>query len=254
MLDAILIIHLKMKNNIIELLKLEIKGLGPNSKKVKQYKSLLTELSIIQFEASIGLMLGDASLQTQNKGKTYRMKFEWSDKNKPYLDHVHRLFDEWVLSEPHKKRRINVNGKEVITWGFQTISHEAFNILSELFIINNKKGISKDLIQNHLTARSLAYWFMDDGGKLDYNINSKNLSVVLNTHSFTKNEVETMAIQLSNKFSLKCYTKLNKGKSIIVIDSSSYNDFLNLIKDYIISEMIHKLPNPNFTSIFDIFF
>jgi hypothetical protein len=104
-----------MKNNIIELLKLDIKGLGPNSKKIKLYKTLLTELSMIQFEASIGLMLGDASLQTQNKGKTYRLKFEWSDKNKPYLDHVHMLFDEWVLSEPHKKIRINANKKEVIT-------------------------------------------------------------------------------------------------------------------------------------------
>jgi len=27
-------------------------------------------------EAAIGLMLGDASLQSQNKGKTFRMKFE----------------------------------------------------------------------------------------------------------------------------------------------------------------------------------
>jgi len=59
-------------------------------------------LSTIQFEASIGLMLGDASLQSQNKGKTYRLKFEWSDKTKSYLDHVFNLFDEWVLSNPHK--------------------------------------------------------------------------------------------------------------------------------------------------------
>jgi hypothetical protein len=40
-------------------------------------------------------MLGDASLQSQNKkGKNYRLKFEWSNKNKPYLDHVFNLFDE----------------------------------------------------------------------------------------------------------------------------------------------------------------
>ena len=42
---------------------------GPNSK-------ILRELSSVQREVSIGLMLGDASLQTQNKGKIYRMKFE----------------------------------------------------------------------------------------------------------------------------------------------------------------------------------
>jgi hypothetical protein len=233
-------------NNIInqmKILKSKIIGLGPNSNLVKAYKESLKNLSTIQFEAAIGLMLGDASLQTQNKGKTYRMKFEWGDKNKPYLDHVYSLFDEWVLAEPHNKTRVNANGNSVINWGFQTLSHEAFNILSELFLINNKKSISKELIKNHLTKRGLAYWFMDDGGKLDYNKNSKNLSVVLNTHSFSKEEVENMAIELSNKFKLNCRTRKNKGKSVIVIDSSSFNSFKRLIKPYLIPEMEYKLPN-----------
>ena len=44
----------------------------------------MVKLSEIQWEAAIGLMLGDASLQTQNKGKTYRIKFEWGDKKKDY--------------------------------------------------------------------------------------------------------------------------------------------------------------------------
>jgi LAGLIDADG DNA endonuclease family len=219
---------------------------GPNSKRAKVYKFFLTNLSTIQFEAAIGLMLGDASLQTQCKGImkeiTYRMKFEWSDKNKPYVDHVHELFDEWIYSKPHKKTRTNSNGNVVTTWGFQTISHKAFNKLSELFLLNNKKSISQNLIKNYLTERGLAYWFMDDGGKLDYNINSNNLSVVLNTHSFTDKEVETMAIELGSKFSLKCSTRKNKGKSIIVIDSSSYTHFFNLIEKYLLPEMKYKLP------------
>lgn len=228
----------------LESLKLEIRGLGPNHKKVKLYKSLLTDLSTLQLEAAIGLMLGDASLQTQNKGKTYRLKFEWSDKNKPYLDHVHKIFNEWIISNPHKKERVNFNGNKVTTWGLQTISHGAFNILSELFLIKEtqKKGISNNLITNSLTEVGLAYWFMDDGGKLDYNLNSKNLSVVLNTQSFTDNEVETMAIELGNKFSLKCSTRFNKGKKIIVIDSSSYSVFYGLIEAYVIPEMKYKLP------------
>jgi hypothetical protein len=79
-------------------------------------------------------MLGDASLQSQNGGKTYRMKFEWGDRSKAYLDHVYKLFDEWVLSEPHKKIRISPKGNTVINWGFQSISHKAFNDLANLFI------------------------------------------------------------------------------------------------------------------------
>jgi hypothetical protein len=164
-------------------------GLGPNSKKIKEYKESLFALSPKQKEVAIGLVLGDASLNTDNKGKTYRMKFEWGDRQKLYVDHVFNLFDQWVLSKPHKKVRTSPKGNQIITWGFQTLSHQAFNHLAELFINNNKKTIPKFLIKNYLTPIGLAYWFCDDGGRLDYNKNSKNKSIVLNTQSFTDIEV-----------------------------------------------------------------
>jgi hypothetical protein len=72
----------------------EVIGLGPNSKLLKQYKESLEKLSKVQWEAAIGLILGDASLQTQNKGKTYRMKFEWGNKHKVYFGYAGDLFDE----------------------------------------------------------------------------------------------------------------------------------------------------------------
>ena len=217
-------------------------GKSPNSKIMKDYKNSLISLTIEQWEASIGLMLGDASLQTQSHGKSYRLKFEWSDKNKPYIDHVYDLFDLWVLSNPHKKIRTSPKGNTVINWGFQTISHKAFNPLAELFLINGKKGISESLIENHLTSRGLAYWFMDDGGKLDYNKNSKNKSIVLNTQSFSDLEVIQMSKELSNKFNLNCDVRSNKGKKIIVILSESYSTFRTLIDPFILSEMKYKLP------------
>lgn len=96
--------------------------------------------------------------------------------------------------------------------GFQTFSHEAFNFLADLFLKQKHKGISDNLILDHLTPRGLAYWYMDDGGKLDYNKNTKNKSVVLNTHSFITFEVETMSEQLSSKFNLICEVRLNKDK------------------------------------------
>ena len=217
--------------------KKDLIGLSPNSKLIRKYKNSLTSLSVEQWEASIGLLLGDASLQTQNNGKTYRMKFEWGDKTKPYLDHVYNLFDEWVLSSPHKKSRLSPKGNLVVNWGFQTISHEAFNPLANLFLITNKKGIPDSLIMNHLTSRGLAYWFMDDGGKLDYNKNSKNKSIVLNTQSFTDDEVKMLSNELIVKFNLECELRSNKGKKVIVISNSSYPLFLELVYPYILHEM-----------------
>jgi len=215
--------------------------MSPNSKLLREYKMKLGNLSEIQWEASIGLMLGDASLQTQNKEKTYRMKFEWGDKNKLYAEHIHSLFNEWILSPPHKKPRVNINGNIVISWGFQTFSHNAFNPLSKLFLFNKQKGIINNLIEKYLTPRGLAYWFMDDGGKLDYNKHSLNKGLVLNTHSFSKEEVKMMTFELSNKFNLITDMRLNKNKYIIIIKSESYENFINLTNSYIIPSMRYKL-------------
>lgn len=105
---------LRYKNMKRPISKEMVLGLSPNSNLLKEYKNSLHMLSNLQMEAAIGLILGDASLQSQNNGKTYRMKFEWSDKNKAYVDHVYALFDEWVLSTPHKKTRISPKGNTIV--------------------------------------------------------------------------------------------------------------------------------------------
>jgi hypothetical protein len=51
-------------------------GIGPNSNLIRNYKNSLLSLSTLQWECSIGLILGDASLRTQNKGKTFKIQFE----------------------------------------------------------------------------------------------------------------------------------------------------------------------------------
>jgi hypothetical protein len=81
-------------NSMKPISKEQIIGLSPNSKLLKEYKDSLYRLSQLQYEALIGLFLGDASLQTQNKGKTYRVKFEWGNNSKAYVDHVYALFNE----------------------------------------------------------------------------------------------------------------------------------------------------------------
>jgi hypothetical protein len=56
--------------------KSQVIGLNPNSKLLKAYKDSLISLNEIQLETAIGLMLGDASLQSQKNGKSFRLKFE----------------------------------------------------------------------------------------------------------------------------------------------------------------------------------
>lgn len=94
----------------------------------------------------------------------------------------------------------------------------------------------------NLSRRDPIKVLFTDGGKLDYNKNSKNKGVVFNTQSFESKEVKAMAQQLSVKFNLDCEIRSNKGKKIIVIKSSSYSTFLSLIDPYILPEMRYKLP------------
>lgn len=89
----------------------------------------------------------------------------------------------------------------------------------------------------------MAYWFMDDGGKLDYSDN-QGKGIVFNTQGFTENEVNEMSDQLKDKFGLKTWVGENKGKPIIKVSGHDYENVMALIGPNIIESMWHKLPTP----------
>ena len=60
------------------------------------YKNQLV-LTQTQREIAIGVLLGDASLNTQDSGKSYRLKFEQGIHHLLYIKHLHNAFDPWCL-------------------------------------------------------------------------------------------------------------------------------------------------------------
>lgn len=95
---------------------------------VQVYKQTLV-LSQKLIDIAVGGLLGDVTIQTQNKGKTYRLKFQQSDKHRDYLFHLHDVFHEWVLSPPHYHPDRDM-------WSFQTIGHGDFGKLANLFTVD----------------------------------------------------------------------------------------------------------------------
>ena len=91
-----------------------------------------------------------------------------------------------------------------------------------------------------MTPVGLAYWWMDDGGKLDYT--SKSRSLVFNTQSFTEAEVDNMIANLATKFDLPCYRKTKRGQHTIAISAKHYENFMVLAGPHIIPKMRYKLP------------
>lgn len=229
--------------NSFQLIMIHKHQIGKSLLALNAYKSQLSCLNSKQMQIAVGVLLGDASIQSQNNGETYRLKFEQSNKHKHYLFHLYEIFEIWVLSEPKLYKRMNSYENEILSYRFQTISHKAFKPLADIFLNKeNKKHIRMNLITDYLTPLSLAYWFMDDGGRLDYNANGGK-GIIFNTQGFTFTEVEKLSKLLNHKFHLTCWVKTNKKKPVLAISGKDYEKLVQLIKPLIISSMLFKFPS-----------
>src|SRR3989344_7294825 len=107
------------------------------SKEIELYKNKL-KLSDYQKEVLVGLLLGDGHLETQNSGRTYRLKVEHTYWQKDYTDWLYKVFQEWVLTAPQEKQQ-TVNSVVYRKYWFSTVSHGAFRFYAQQFYENRRK-------------------------------------------------------------------------------------------------------------------
>lgn len=204
------------------------------SRKIEEYKEKLS-LSDNQKEVLVGLLLGDACLETQNGGRTYRLKIEQSIQHQAYVNHLYDLFAEWVLTPPRIKKAVS-EGHESVNSVFQTVSHSAFRFYAHQFYDGGKK-VAPRLIHRWLTPKSLAYWFMDDGS-----IKSKeSKAVIFNTQCFSTSEVARLC-EVVSRFGLRTSIRSQSEGCQIYVSGDSYERFSELVSPFIIAEMRYKLP------------
>lgn len=123
------------------------------------YKDKLDALTPEQLEIAIGVMLDDASLQTQNNGKTYRMKFEQGNAHVDYINHLYSKFSEWCLTKPNAHSRTNAAKNVVTNWTFQTISHPAFVPLATICFHKKIQITSIEILVEGIKKKyNLACW------------------------------------------------------------------------------------------------
>lgn len=202
-----------------------------HSREIEHRKSSL-KLSDLQRETLIGLLLGDAHLETQNRGRTYRLKVEYSAKQQEYANHLYELFQEWVRTPPQLKQDESYNN----IW-FQTVSHGAFRFYAHQFYDTQGKCVPRT-IHRFLTPRSIAYWFMDDGS-----IKSReSKGVIFNTQGFARNDVKRLIAALRTRFSLEANERKQKEGWQIYISGNSYQRFRELVDSFILPSMLYKIP------------
>src|SRR3989338_1991068 len=152
-----------------------------NTKEISEKKKNL-QLSKRQRELIVGILLGDGHLETQNGGRTYRLKVEHGSAQREYLEWLVKEFQEWLLSGWYEKRK-----GEKLVYGFTTVSHPAFRFYGAQFYQNGKKRIPP-LIKKLMSPLSLAIWFLDDGSAKS----SKHWSLVIHSLGYSKIDLVLM--------------------------------------------------------------
>lgn len=209
-----------------------------NTNELKQYKTKL-KLTDQQRHWLVGLMLGDGHLETQNQGRTYRLKIEHSAGQKDYVDWLYQQFKDWVTTPPQLKRQ-TINTTLYLKYYFNTVSHAAFRFYARQFYQRGKKVVPKQ-IQHWLTPAALAVWYMDDGSLKS----SQHRARILNTQGFTKREVSRLTESLRKQFGLKTQLRKQPEGYQILIGGESYDELCKLLQPYIILSMRYKLAAPH---------
>src|SRR3989344_6503039 len=164
-----------------------------NTKQIHERKKQL-QLSKRQRELIVGLLLGDGHLETQNAGRTYRLKVEHGAAQRDYLVWLAKEFQEWIQTDWYEKQR---GDKKV--YGFTTVSHPAFRFYAQQFYRDGKKRMPP-LIKRLMSPLALAIWFLDDGSAKS----SKHKSLVIHSLGYSKADLvlvqdalESLGIQSS---------------------------------------------------------
>lgn len=206
-----------------------------HSREIEQYKKGLV-LTQVQREALVGLLLGDAHLETRSRGQAYRLKIEQSEVHREYVEHLYHLFEPWVLTAPQAKRVVS-RGHASVNWWFQTVSHGAFRFYAQQFYEGARKHVPQ-LIHRWLKPRGLAYWFMDDGS-LKWR---QSRAILLNTQAYERSDVGMLMQVLTERFALETFLRRQVEGHQIVIAGRSLERFVTLVEPYLLPAMSYKLP------------
>lgn len=188
-------------------------------------------LNTIQKEILLGILLGDASMHYRNiTKKAVRLEIKQGFKNKEYLEHLFSLFKD--LTNENSTISTSSNA-----FYFKTLTLELLYPYYELFYKSGKKVIPLELMNNeYFTARSLAYWFMDDG-----HCENKAGRYKISTQCFSLEEHLKLHDILLNRFNIETTMYKKDNSYVLVIKRTSTFTFKELIGPYIISSMKYKL-------------
>ena len=106
-----------------------------------------TKLTKLQKEILVGILLGDAHLETQNFGKTFRLKFSQSVKHQAYVFHLYEIWKN--LCAPNRAYVRLMKNKTKNNCGFQTLAHPCFRFYGQIFYQSEKQKTKAACCSTH---------------------------------------------------------------------------------------------------------
>jgi len=185
-------------------------------------------MSKMQREVFDGTMLGDGSISIARGRVNSGLKFSHSLKQRRWAEFKLGTFSSLGTNSDIVKIgkydaiacRVNIN--------------EEFKNERIRWYPNDKKSIPNDL---KLTPRTIAVWYMDDGGLTT----NKTQTPRFATNSFTLRDIEFLQEKF-NELNISTYTVRDNNQYRLIVSAESESIIFNMIKEYILPEMQYKLP------------
>ncbi len=203
-----------------------------------------TEEKLTQRQIALiyGSLMGDAKRNDKRYGTS--VGFGHSDKQEDYLKWKYKELEN-LCNETSLKKYSSIDkrsGNDIISWRFYTKANtEIENIISQFY--KEDKQITKEILDN-LCDFSIAVWYMDDGtvNFFDGRIKSGmrcSPEIKLCTDSFSEESCNLIIEWFKEKWNINSHYRKSRGR--VIIDSTSAQDFLSLVRPHVIPSMLYKV-------------
>lgn len=206
-----------------------------------------------QKDLLVGTLLGDGNLQTETSGRTWRYRALHKAEHRDYLEHKHNILKNFCQSPPiYGSIDDPRTGQTYKRLYFNTTVQDSFRYYGNVFYKKdpNSNQMIKDVplnIEQMLTPRAVAYWYMDDGS-LKWKNRSNAMRIC--TESFSEPGVKRLQKALKNLYNIdtQLVSKTNNNKFVgwrLAINEANSTAFREFIRPYLVPPMGYKVSDGN---------
>lgn len=212
------------------------------TKQLEEKKKMI-RLSKRQREIIVGTLLGDGHLETQNHGRTYRLKIEHGMAQYAYVEWLMHELGALVGGEVVSRTRTVTlprgEKKTSKSCGFHTYALGILRFYGKQFYVDGKKRIPNN-IAHMCSAMMLAVWFMDDGSLKS----AQHRTYIFHTAGYSKQDLTRLVSAIKRSLGITMHLhRQQHGTWRVYVVSDSAEKFRSIVSPYIHPSLMYKLGN-----------